>query len=149
MKQKQLPEANRSLAVVVRLVFEELPIESRDTRSICEAVKRRATAAEWLTWGEQNLVQGVRAALRTRDRSGLPVAVSLDHNWREGEQLEFPDFVTWAYDMARRGREMHDRTREIAALCLERTGRSFDPEEIIAAAHAGEAVSDVLARLVA
>jgi hypothetical protein len=146
-KQPELPDETRSINAVVAIVLETLPLGKRDIQTICKTVKRIATAAEWLKWGEQSLVNGVRTALRTRDAEGNPKAVSLNGEYREPEQLEFPDFVKWAYEMARRGREMFHRTREIAALCAEQTGRTFDPDDVIKAASDGESVESVLKRI--
>lgn len=147
-EQPRLPHTPRPLSAVVTIALEDLPEERRtDIRAICQAVKDRATATEWLKWGEQSLVQSVRAALRTKDEDGLPRAVSIRGAYRDPEQLQFPDFVTWAYEMSLRGQQMHDRARGIARLCGEKTGRTFDPDEVIRAASAGEAVDELIERL--
>jgi hypothetical protein len=142
-------DSNRSIAVVVKVALEDLAPEDRDVRSVCVAVKRRATAAEWLAWGEQTLVLGVRAALRVKKSDGTPVAMSINGVYRDPEQMSFPEFVRAAYDMSKRGIQMYDRTRELAEQCQAVTNRTFDAEALIDAVNGGASVEDVLAMFAA
>jgi len=147
-EQQRLPHTARPLADVVALVLEELPEKKRgDIHAICQAVKEIATASEWLKWGEQNLVQGVRAALRAKCDSGMPRAVNINGSYRDPKQLEFVDFVAWAYTMAQRGQQMFGKARAVAGWCEEFTGRAFDVDEVIRAARQGEAVEQLVERL--
>ena len=144
----QLPHTFRSLAAVVDIARAHLSAShAGDINAICDRVKHEATAAEWLLWGDQHVKDGVRAALRAKSTGGRPRAVNINGEYRDPEQLEFSDFVQWAYARAIDGREMDDRVREIAQYCLQQTGRTFDPDVVISAAEAGEAVEDLIVRL--
>lgn len=144
-KQSSLPQTVRSLTEVVDRVLDS--VESRDIRTICNAVMFEANVAEWRKWADQNLIAGVRNVLRSRDKEGLPRGVSLNGQYVSPEQMMFPGYVQWAFEMACRGHDMFARAREIAEICQQKTGRAFDPEVVIQGAVDGDTLNDVMAKV--